>query len=67
MVDATYFDGPAIDQKTVQLLKRLASAICLVEGHIGNATADRVGPIRQFNLLDGADRLGKVFLGETLC
>lgn len=55
-------DGAAVNEKTVKLLEGSASAIRLVENHVGDTTALRVGAVRELDALDGTDRLNKVFL-----
>lgn len=55
-------DGAAINEKTIELLEGLASAVRLMEDDIGNTAALRVGAVRELNTLDGANRLDKVFL-----
>lgn len=60
-----YLDRATVNQQTVQLLERLASAIGFTERDVGNTTALGVGAVGQFDPLDGADRLDKVFLLGT--
>jgi hypothetical protein len=60
----TYLDGLVVDQKTVEGLEGLAGAIGVLEGDVGNATADTAGAVRDLDLLDLADRLLEVFLSR---
>lgn len=48
----SHLDGTVVDEKTVQLLKGLASAIRLAEGNVGNAATDRVGSVGDFHSFD---------------
>ncbi len=57
-----YLNRAVVNEQAVQLLKGPASAIRFAKDDVGNATALRVGAVRQFNLLNGANRLNKVFL-----
>ena len=61
----TNLHGTSIDEKTVQLLERIGSAICLVEDDGSNSAADAVGSIGDGDTLDARPhRFGKVFLDE---
>lgn len=64
LVVMIYLDGTAVDQQSVESRECLGSTLRLAEGDIGDTSALGVGAVGQFNLLDGADRLNKVFLGS---
>lgn len=55
MIREAYLDRAVVDEKTVQLLEGLASAIRLAECDVGNATANRVGSVRDVDSLDGSN------------
>lgn len=41
----THLDWATVDEKAIELLKRLASTVRLAEGDVGDASALRVGAI----------------------
>lgn len=55
IVCITYLDGAVVDEKTVQLLEGLASAIRVTEGNVRDAAADGVGSVGDFYPLDGSN------------
>lgn len=62
----SYLDRAAVDEESVELLESPVGTIDLTEDDVGNTTALRVGAVGDLNLLDGADRLDKVFLFGTM-
>jgi hypothetical protein len=59
-----YLDWPTVDEETVQLGESLAGAIGMVEGDMGNATADTARAVGNLGSLDVSDGLLEVFLIE---
>jgi hypothetical protein len=65
-VNIAHLDRSVVDKKAVQFLEGLASAVRLVEGHVCDTTALRVGAVGKLNSLDGTNGLDKVLLlGEN--
>jgi hypothetical protein len=61
-----YLDRPVVDEEAIQLLEGLASTVRLVEGHVCDTTALRVGAVGELNSLDRTNGLDEVFLsGEN--
>lgn len=59
-----YLDRLAIDEQAVQVAKRLAGAVRMVEGDVSDAAANTARPVRDLDLLDRADRLLEILLSN---
>lgn len=66
--NGTYLDRLVVNQKAIEACKGLGGAIGVVEGDMGDATADTTRAVRELNLLDLTDRLLEVLLyrGESV-
>lgn len=60
--ECTHLDRSVVNQKAIQLLEGLAGAVRLVECHVGDTTALRVGAVRDLDSLDGTNGLDEILL-----